>query len=77
MKVYGTKEPPVYNLSNINFPTHLFVGNYDRLADLTDAKRLFNEIGSKQKVNNLYNTDLYCPQFWTYDFRVGKGHVIC
>lgn len=47
MKIYGTKEPPVYNLSNINFPTHLFVGQYDRLADLTDAKRLYNELGSK------------------------------
>lgn len=25
-QIYGTKEPPVYNLTRIDVPTHLFVG---------------------------------------------------
>lgn len=40
LEVYGTKEPPVYNLANIDFPVHLFVGEYDKLADLKDADHL-------------------------------------
>lgn len=42
--VYGQKTPPVYNLSKIDFPVHLHVGNYDKLADVKDSTRLFNEL---------------------------------
>ncbi len=50
MQIYGTKEPPIYNLTKIEFPVHLFVGEYDRLADVKDAERLLKELGSKIKV---------------------------
>lgn len=53
MEVYGNKVPPVYNLSKIDFPVHLFVGEYDRLADVQDAERLFKELGSKVKTSKL------------------------
>ena len=26
MQKYGTKDPPIYNLTNIDVPVHLFVG---------------------------------------------------
>ena len=39
-KIYGTDKPPVYDLKSITFPIHLFVGKYDRLADLKDARIL-------------------------------------
>lgn len=42
MQKYGTKTPPNYNLTKIIEPVHLFVGDYDRLADLTDTKRLYD-----------------------------------
>lgn len=37
MKKYGTETPPKYELSNIDFPVHLFVGEYDRLATVVSA----------------------------------------
>lgn len=39
---YGTAESPLYDLKNIDFPVHLFVGNYDRLADINDSQKLFD-----------------------------------
>ena len=53
MQIYGTKQAPIYNLTKIDFPVHLFVGEYDRLADVKDADRLFKELGSSNKVFNL------------------------
>lgn len=32
LKEYKSLHPPVYNLSNIKFPCHLFVGEADLLA---------------------------------------------
>jgi pimeloyl-ACP methyl ester carboxylesterase len=42
--VYGQKTPPIYNLSKITVPVHLYVGKYDKLADVEDSTRLFNEL---------------------------------
>lgn len=42
--IYGQDKPPVYNLSAITFPVHLYVGKYDRLADVEDATRLYKEL---------------------------------
>ena len=44
MKVYGQKKPPLYDLSKITTPVHLYVGKYDNLADVEDANRLFKEL---------------------------------
>ena len=44
MVIYGQKTPPIFNLSNITFPVHLYVGKYDKLADTDDAKHLFEEL---------------------------------
>lgn len=44
MKKYGTPEPPVYNLENIDFPVHMFVGKYDRLADVNDSNKLYEQL---------------------------------
>ena len=44
MKVYGQKKPPLYDLSKITFPVHLYVGKYDKLADVEDASQLFTEL---------------------------------
>lgn len=44
MLVYGEKTPPLYNLSKITTPVHLYVGKYDKLADVEDSTRLFNEL---------------------------------
>lgn len=41
MVLYGQKTPPAYNLSEISFPVHLYVGKYDKIADIEDATRLF------------------------------------
>lgn len=50
--IYGQKTAPLYDLSKITFPAHLYVGKYDRLADLTDVDRLFKElVNSKGKVH--------------------------
>jgi hypothetical protein len=52
LKVYGQKTPPLYNLSKITFPVHLYVGKYDRLADPEDSQQLFSSlINSSGKVN--------------------------
>jgi len=39
---YGTKESPQYNISEVDVPVHLFVGRYDRLATVKDAKKLYS-----------------------------------
>ena len=41
---YGTPEPPVYKIENIDFPVHLFVGKYDKLADVVDAQKLYEQL---------------------------------
>jgi hypothetical protein len=41
MKKYNQTTPPIYNVSNIDVPVHLFVGRYDRLATVKDATKLF------------------------------------
>jgi pimeloyl-ACP methyl ester carboxylesterase len=52
--VYGQKTPPFYELAKITFPVHLYVGKYDRLADVDDSNRLFKElINSQGKVIRL------------------------
>lgn len=40
--IYGQKTPPFYDLAKITFPVHLYVGKYDRLADIQDVNQLFN-----------------------------------
>ncbi len=40
--VYGQTVPPLYNLSKITIPVHMYVGNYDKLGDVDDAQRLYN-----------------------------------
>jgi len=44
MVVYGQKTPPAYELGNINIPVHLYVGKYDKLATVADAKILFDRL---------------------------------
>ena len=44
MKVYGSKEPPVYEVKNITFPVHLMAGYYDRLADMKDVELLYERL---------------------------------
>lgn len=54
--VYGQKTPPLYDLSKVTFPVHLYVGKYDRLADVEDSNRLFKELTNspnKVKMNLL------------------------
>jgi len=56
MQIYGVKAPPFYNLSKITFPVHLYVGKYDKLADVSDSTQLFNEMtNSVGKTMKLYN----------------------
>ena len=46
MIVYGASKPPRYDLSKITIPVHLYVGKYDKLADVQDAKDLFSALTS-------------------------------
>ena len=56
MKKYGQKKPPSYDLSKITTPVHLYVGKYDKLADIQDASKLFQElINSEGKTTKTYN----------------------
>lgn len=41
---YGQKTAPLYRLSDIKFPVHLYVGKYDKLADIEDNTKAFNEM---------------------------------
>ena len=44
MQIYGQKTPPLYDLSKITFPVHLYVGKYDKLGDVPDVKQLDSEL---------------------------------
>lgn len=44
LNYYNQTTPPIYNLSNVNIPVSLFVGNEDKLGDITDARRLNGEL---------------------------------
>jgi len=46
MEHYGQASPPLYDLSNIELPVHLFVGGADALADPADAQILKTELTS-------------------------------
>lgn len=46
----------MYDLSKITTPVHLYVGKYDKLADVEDASRLFKELTNSQgKTTKTYN----------------------
>lgn len=56
MKRYKSKTPPFYNLSNIETPVHLLVGNTDQLADVQDATRLYKSLtNSPKSTMKVYN----------------------
>ena len=40
IKVYGTENPPVYDIGAVDVPIHLFVGEDDKLVDPVDANIL-------------------------------------
>ncbi|XP_050675856.1 lipase 3-like [Leptidea sinapis] len=42
--VYNSSLPPVYNLSRVDFPSVLLVGNNDGVASVKDAERLRDEL---------------------------------
>ena len=55
-KHYGQKTPPQYNLENITFPVHMYVGKYDKLADVEDCQNLFNNLkNSPGKTMKIYD----------------------
>ena len=46
MKRYGQKTPPNIDLGKItDFPTALFIGNYDELADVKDNEFIKSSLG--------------------------------
>jgi len=45
LKQYGQKSPPVYDVTKINVPTALFMGEKDDLGDVKDNENLINQIG--------------------------------
>lgn len=69
---YGSKQPPVYDLSKIQETVHLFVGEYDKLADVKDADRLYKELGSTTKVNNISIQNIKHLKFGHATFIWGK-----
>jgi len=50
IQVYGTPNPPVYDLSKITEPVHMFVGNYDELAPLSDTSNLRSKLTGSSSV---------------------------
>jgi len=55
MKIYGTSQPPEYNLSNIkNFPIALMVGTADELATVEDVKWLLGQLAGNPLSYNVY-----------------------
>eukprot|EP01006_Ploeotia_vitrea_P029936 TRINITY_DN62390_c2_g1_i1.p2 TRINITY_DN62390_c2_g1~~TRINITY_DN62390_c2_g1_i1.p2 ORF type:complete len:383 (+),score=54.20 TRINITY_DN62390_c2_g1_i1:31-1179(+) len=52
MKHYGTKTPPVYNITKITTPIGYFVGGKDELADPRDAARTLSELANVVHYND-------------------------
>jgi gastric triacylglycerol lipase len=44
MKHYNSTTPPKYDISKVDVPVSLFVGTEDKLGDVTDARRLKDEL---------------------------------
>ncbi|XP_063921265.1 lipase member K-like [Zophobas morio] len=65
LKKYGTRDPPLYNLSAISVPVCIFYGESDQLYDKEDLERTYNEIGSSQK----------CKYAVSNDKNVSYGHL--
>lgn len=51
-EVYGTSEPPAYNLNNVRAPVTLFYGNYDALVPSEGIERLIRLLPN---VRNSFN----------------------
>eukprot|EP00435_Cladocopium_sp_Y103_P010955 s1774_g2.t2 len=47
---YGTADVPLYNLTNLQMPTALFMGSKDTLADPEDVKRLMKDLEGNDHV---------------------------
>lgn len=64
---YGQPYPPIYNLSNIRIPMHLFAGTSDLLADITDVNFLWDSLNSEVKsFLKVYNAG-HCTFMWGID----------
>lgn len=47
--IYGSVEPPSYNLSKIQIPYYLIYGNNDQLATKDNVLRLYDDLPEKVK----------------------------
>ena len=56
-KIYGTYEPPLVPLQNIQIPVALFSGSLDGLADPTDVANLSAALGDKVVFQQEYELD--------------------
>ncbi|XP_044735390.1 lipase 3-like isoform X2 [Chrysoperla carnea] len=59
-KIYGTPEPPTYNVSKVTVPTFLYAGGRDWMADVKDVTKLSKELPNSigiQIVDNMSHID--------------------
>lgn len=65
MANYGTVKPPAYDLSNVQVPVALFVGDKDDKADVQDAEHL------AQVLPNVFHHEVVDYKGWTHlDFAI-------
>ncbi|CAG7785791.1 unnamed protein product [Allacma fusca] len=65
---YGTQQPPVYNLTNVNVPVMVLWGKNDRIVVSKDIHRTVSELG-----NVVADVEVQDPLFSHYDFTYAKN----
>ncbi|XP_067626645.1 lipase 3-like [Eurosta solidaginis] len=68
LEVYGTTEPPDYNLENLDVPMYAYYSDNDYLAELSDSNRLFIRLKTLKRAYRVPET-----QWNHFDFVTGKG----
>ncbi|XP_034248166.1 lipase member N-like isoform X2 [Thrips palmi] len=66
LELYGSSEPPSYNLQAVASPVHFFCGISDRTVSIKDCDTLTKTIPSTVSVNKV-------PRYQHHDFILGEG----
>ncbi|KAJ8972574.1 hypothetical protein NQ314_000101 [Rhamnusium bicolor] len=69
LEVYGQPHPPAYNLSKVEVPVSLYVGENDWLATKTNAEQLYSELPASSRCG--YHLVKF-PKWNHIDFLIAK-----
>lgn len=53
IQIYGSPEPPAYNISTISCPSYVYYGTHDAFVPVKGARKFFKRLGNVKEVTEL------------------------